>query len=53
MVTYNTSLYEFYGLSTDEKPINDKVPNACVFFEMDTLKAYMFDKENMQWVALN
>ena len=39
---------EVYGLSSDVKPIN--VPNSVVFYEMDTQKVYMFDKQNSAWL---
>lgn len=49
---------EFYGLSTDEKPIDTftfygvvyKVRNSSTFYEMDTKKASLFDEENKQWI---
>ena len=39
---------EMYGLSTDEKPLT--VPNASVFYEMDTKKIFMFDEQNKKWL---
>lgn len=39
---------EYYGLSTDEKPING-VPNASEFKTIDTCELFMFDAENMRW----
>lgn len=39
---------ELYGLSTDEKPVD--VGNASIFYEMDTHKIFMFDKENGIWI---
>lgn len=45
----NLKQAEFYGLSTDEKIIED-VPNASTFYEMDTKKIYLFDKENKRWI---
>lgn len=39
----------FYGLSTDEKPIEDAC-NADIFYEMDTKKAFLFDAENSTWL---
>lgn len=46
--------YEFYGLSTDEKPIGHfegvEVVNGSYFYEMDTKKIYMFDEENQTWI---
>ena len=38
---------DLIGLSTDEKPTN--VPNASVFYEMDTKSLYLFDTENNVW----
>ena len=40
---------DFWGLSTDEKPVN--VPNASTFYEMDTKALYMFDAQNGIWLA--
>ena len=41
---------EFFGLSTDEKPI-EKVENAAVFYEMDTKTLHLFDAESREWIA--
>jgi hypothetical protein len=41
--------FEIYGLSTDTKP-TDGVDNACVFYEMDTGKLFLFDEENARWL---
>lgn len=38
---------EYYGLSTDTKPTD--APNASMFYEMDTGKLYLFDKDNQTW----
>ncbi len=46
-----TQTHEFRGLSTDEKPIK-YVGNGSVFFEMDTLKLFMFDAENLVWLEI-
>lgn len=35
------------GLSADTKPTD--VLNGATFYEMDTKKAYMFDKQNGIW----
>ena len=42
-----TDVYEYYGLSTDTKPLN--APNASVFFEIDNQKIYLFDAQNQTW----
>ncbi len=42
--------FEFHGLSTDVKPTN--VANGCVFIEMDTMKVFLFDKENVRWIEI-
>ncbi len=47
----NQKTYEFRGLSTDEKPI-ENVGNGSVFFEMDTLKVFMFDESDKKWIEL-
>ena len=38
---------DLFGLSTDHKPTD--VPNASVFYEMDTKKVYMYDAEHSVW----
>lgn len=40
----NKGAYDFYGLSTDVKPVG--VGNASSFYEMDTKKLFMFDEEH-------
>ena len=37
-----------WGLSTDEKPIG--LPNATVFYEMNTKKVFMYDAEGAAWL---
>ena len=41
---------EFYGKSTDTKPVDSSVANGSVFVEMDTGKVYMFDAEDNEWI---
>ena len=41
---------EFYGLSTDTKPINKEIPNGSSYVEIDTNTQYLFDAENLRWV---
>lgn len=48
----NNSTYDLWGLSTDEKPI-ENVPNATLFFEMDTGKWFAFNKDDSEWLPLN
>ena len=43
---------EYYGLSTDMKPSSD-IPNASVFYEMDTGDIYMFSKGSGEWLSQN
>ena len=40
---------EYYGKSTDEKPI-EGAQNADIFYEMDTQKVYLFDEEAQVWL---
>lgn len=47
--------HEFFGLSTDTKPVDEfgegnKVTNGSIFIEIDTKKVYMFDAENKVWI---
>lgn len=51
-INYDGRTTEFYGLSTDEKPINEKVINGSTFLEIDTGSVFMFDEEGQTWVAL-
>ena len=44
----NEKTYEFRGLSTDEKPV-ENVGNGSIFIEMDTGKVFMFDEQNKVW----
>jgi hypothetical protein len=39
--------HEYYGMSTDTKPLS--VPNASLFYEIDTSDIYMFDEDGQQW----
>lgn len=46
--------YDFYGLSSDEKPTSVfngvKIVNGSYFYEMDTKKIFMFDEGNSEWL---
>lgn len=51
---YSTAkIMELYGLSTDTKPTETfkgaAIPNASIFYEMNTGKVYMYDEENATW----
>jgi hypothetical protein len=45
---------ELYGLSTDEKPVEEiegvAIENGSVFIEIDTGNSYFYDKENKEWL---
>lgn len=45
---YNDTQVTIYGLSTDTKPLD--VPNASVFYEMDTKAVFLFDAEGARWL---
>lgn len=51
ITTRNEKTYEFRGLSTDVKPV-ENVGNGSVFIEMDTSKVFMFDEQNKVWRQL-
>ena len=51
MVTVRQLISKYYGLSTDEKPIN--VQNGCEFKEIDTGDVYMFDEEHVGWLCFS
>lgn len=40
---------EYYGKSTDTKPVNG-VNNSDIFYEMDTKKVFLFDKDASVWL---
>lgn len=48
----------FFGLSTDAKPteieyvkgLPHDIPNASIFYEMDTTNVYMWDAAGEQWL---
>lgn len=46
----NCSPREYIGLSTDAKPVDGCIPNASIFYEMDTKKLFMFDAQNKKWL---
>lgn len=45
---YQHEPHDYYGLSTDTKPLED-VPNGSKFFEMDASKVYLFDAHGKEW----
>lgn len=45
---YNDTQITVYGLSTDTKPVH--IPNASMFWEMDTKMMYLFDAEGARWL---
>ena len=49
MISSNVEYSKFRGLSTDTKPTAE---NGATFFEMDTSKTYMYDKENAEWCEI-
>ena len=52
MITMKPGNYvnEYYGLSTDTKPVDDYVPNASIFYAIDTGDIYLFDGQNKSWI---
>ena len=48
ITTINEKTYEFRGLSTDDKPV-ENVGNGSVFIEIDTGKVFIFDEQNKLW----
>ena len=49
----NAISFEFRGLSTDTKPVDNyngtKIANGSVFIEIDTENIYFYDEENSEW----
>ena len=43
---------EYYGKSTDSKPVDGSVMNGAAFIEMDTGKVYLFDKSTAIWIEM-
>lgn len=41
---------QYFGLSSDTKPVNKDVNNSDVFYEMNTGKVFMFDEDNQVWL---
>lgn len=54
---YNVNQMWIDGLSTDSKPTTTVeglyIPNGSVYTEVDTGKAYMFDKDNVTWYEVS
>lgn len=54
MITYsnanNDAVWELRGLSTDEKPTTDNIPNGSSFREMDTGAVFLYDGESKEWL---
>lgn len=46
---YPCPRYDYYGLSSDVKPV-EEANNAEVFYEMDTQKVFLFDKDGAEWL---
>lgn len=44
-----STLFQFAGLSTDEKPTGDSVQNGSSYIEMDTGTLYFYDAANEEW----
>lgn len=52
MITHKTSagqVNEYFGKSSDTKP-SSGVPNASIFYEIDTGDLYMFDEDSQTWI---
>lgn len=50
--TPTENLYEYMGLSTDEKEYNG-IANGSLFYEMDTSAMYAFDKNSNEWLQVS
>ena len=46
------NFYEMYGLSTDEKPIFDKMATGSTFTEVDTGDSYFYDEESGEFIPI-
>ncbi len=54
MVTTRTEkVYLFSGLSSDEKPIGQRVGNGSLFIEMDTSKIFIYSEEAQTWTPFS
>lgn len=49
MVTLNTQIGHWFGLSTDTKPTSG-IRNGDDFTEIDTGKKWYYDEENGEWL---
>lgn len=47
-VKHGVKYYEYFGLSTDEKP-TEGVATGSVFVEVDTADAYLYDEVSESW----
>lgn len=45
----NERTIEYFGLSTDIKPVENYIGNGSIFIEVDTNNIFMFDEENKIW----
>lgn len=48
-VVHNGAFNEYYGLSTDEKPISNNL-NGSFFYEIDSGDLYVYDEEGSSWI---
>ena len=51
ITTINEKTYEYRGLSTDVKPL-EEAGNGSIFIEIDTGKVFIFDEQNKTWREL-
>ena len=42
--------YQFRGLSTDTKPVYEKMATGSEFLEIDTCDNYFFDEDSGEWI---
>lgn len=55
MITHKTTggqTNTYYGKSSDAKPVSG-VPNASIFYEIDSGLLFMFDKDSQTWINNN
>ena len=55
VITGQEKCYEYAGLSTDEKPVQDDICTGSTFIEVDTGDVYFFNEEGSsgpEWVKV-
>ena len=52
MITNGRLITKWFGISSDTKP-KPPIRNGSVYYEMDTIRIYMFDEESEEWLIVS